>query len=182
MQRLRLISGSACRSIYSDQFVLWNKGQDSFGMDSFGMPLDYDWEELCISIIIIDDKNKEISSRDAMRLAVTSPFYEDYKSKNKYDLKLIIEAIKNKDFNLLGKTTENNCLAMHKVINTTAKPTNYLKYKTKLMIDKILKIRNDKKLQLYFTIDAGPNIKILYLRKDKNPIFEQLEYYDIKII
>lgn len=166
----RLFSGSACRSIYQDTFVIWNKGNDINGMDSYAIPLKHKWKDLSIGIIIIDDKEKKISSREAMKLAHTSSYYKEWPRKVESDLKNIIEAIKQKDFNLLGRIAENNSLFMHKIIQTTKSPFNYLTEKTELIINKIYKFRKEKKIPIYFTIDAGPNIKLIYLKEFEEEI------------
>ncbi len=172
----RLISGSACRSVYDNKFVIWNKGNDPNGMDSYGVPLEYKWDELKIGLILLEQKEKKISSREAMKSAHTSSYYKEWPKKVELDLKNIIEAIKQKDFNLLGQIAENNSLFMHKIIQTTIMPTNFLTNKTISMINKICEIRKKNKIPIYFTIDAGPNIKIIYLKKFREEI---LKYFSI---
>jgi diphosphomevalonate decarboxylase len=62
----RLGSGSACRSLW-DGFVEWHKGERTDGMDSYAEPLNANWPELRLGLLLIDRKEKAISSREAMQ-------------------------------------------------------------------------------------------------------------------
>jgi len=71
----RLGSGSACRSLWHG-FVLWQRGELDNGMDSVAKPLDQQWPELRIGLLLVNQHKKSISSRDAMLQTVnTSPLY-----------------------------------------------------------------------------------------------------------
>jgi diphosphomevalonate decarboxylase len=158
----RLGSGSACRSI-DKGFVEWHK-------DGFVKPLPYIWPELRIGLHIINDKTKPISSREAMQKTVeTSPLYQSWPIKVAKDLIAIKKAIQHKDFTLFGKTAEQNALAMHAAMEHAKPPIIYTQARTKAAIKKIQQIRKSG-LQIYFTQDAGPNLKLLFLAKDTEKV------------
>lgn len=168
----RLGSGSACRSIWPG-FVEWQRGQDPNGFDSYGMPLKYNWPELRVGIITISAQAKLLSSSEAMlRTAQTSPFYTAWIKKAEADCVTIKEAIAKKDFELLGNIAENNALAMHATMMTAQQPIIYSQAETLRNVQKIWELRNagGNRLPVFFTQDAGANLKLLFLKEHENII------------
>ena len=161
----RLGSGSACRSIY-DGFVEWHAGQDRHGMDSFAEPLDATWPDLRVGLVVLSDKPKAVGSRAAMRQTVTtSPLYSAWPQQVAKDLAAVKQAIRERDFLQLGKTAEGNALAMHATMMAARPPVLYWLPASLEAIHKILALRADG-LSVYFTMDAGPNVKLLFLKQD----------------
>ena len=179
----RLGSGSACRSLWQG-FVKWDKGTRPDGMDSYAKKLPYKWKELCVGLLILSSKKKIISSSVAMqRTLKTSQFYPVFLKKSQQDMKHLEEAIIKKDFEAFGKTAESNSKAMHTAI-LTAKPTiNYTKSETEKAIQVVLSNRQKGGCKMYFTQDAGANLKIFFLLKDKKfikqlfPSIEIVKFY-----
>lgn len=174
----RLGSGSASRSIWNG-FVEWHAGTRDDGMDSHGEVLDAIWPELCIGVLMVSEKEKSISSREAMQQTVeTSELYRCWPTKVMHDLSVIKEAILTKDFESLGKTAESNALTMHATMLSAWPPIYYCLPETISAMQKIWQTRADG-LSLYFTQDAGPNLKLLFLKKDRDIIkhhFPNLEW------
>lgn len=162
----RLGSGSACRSIEKG-FIKWERGTRKDGMDSFAHKLNYAWEELQIGLLMISKAPKAISSRDAMKKTVeTSILYTAWEKQVDHDLGLLEQAIAHHDFRLLGETVEANALAMHATMLSAREAICYFQPETIACIQKIWALRKTG-LNLYFTQDAGPNLKLLFLKKDK---------------
>ncbi len=162
----RLGSGSACRSIWSG-FVEWRAGIKSDGMDSHGEFIPEIWPELCIGLLVISQQEKALSSREAMqRTIMTSSLYSAWPAKVTQDLHLLKQSIAAKDFSLLGKTAENNAITMHATMLSAWPPIAYALPETLLAMQKIWQLR-EAGLPLYFTQDAGPNLKLLFLKKDR---------------
>ncbi len=169
-------SGSACRSIYGG-FVEWRKGKKDDGSDSFAFqiaPADY-WPDIRMIICLTSKKEKKVSSREGMAQTVkTSPFYPCWLKTIDKDIKTAKRAIKNRDISLLGKISEENCLKMHALMITTKPPIIYWNEKTINLIHKIRQLR-EKGLKCYFTIDAGPQVKILCEKKDLKEIIKEVK-------
>ncbi len=103
-------SGSACRSIFGG-FVEWEKGHDDLSSYAKPVPSDSFEDELAMVFILINDQKKEVSSRNGMRRTVeTSSFYQGWLDSVEGDLYQLKQAIKTKDFQLLGETMERNGL------------------------------------------------------------------------
>lgn len=167
----RLGSGSACRSIY-DGFVLWDAGTDKNGMDSYARPLDYTWDELRVGIILVDNRQKSITSRDAMQATVeTCPFYKLWPSVVSEAIVHTEHALQHKDFWLLGATAEANALAMHSLMLATTPPIIFSQAATLDYMQQVWRARSEG-LGVFFTQDAGPNLKLLFLSKDEAQVRE----------
>ena len=61
--------------------------------------------------------------------------------------------------------TEENALRMHKTTETANPPFTYFNEKTYEAMDFVKNLRNSGE-KCYFTMDAGPNVKVLCLEED----------------
>ncbi|WP_244422683.1 diphosphomevalonate decarboxylase [Liberibacter crescens] len=158
----RLGSGSACRSFYKG-FCEWIRGEKDDGTDSFAVPLDCHWPNLRIGLLLID-KEKEMSSHDAMNhVRQTSPFYLKWIEETSTDFISIKQAVIDQQLTQFGEKTEHNALKMHATMISSWPPVLYWQEKTMTIIDKTWAARRDG-IEVYFTIDAGPNVKLLFMQ------------------
>lgn len=175
----RLGSGSAARSIWHG-FVEWQSGERSDGMDSHGVLIQQQWPELCVGLHYLNKQEKKLSSRIAMQRTIeTSRLYSAWPNQVQQDLLYIKEAIKTRDFDMLGKTAENNAMAMHATMASAWPPIVYSLEETLSAMQKIWKLREEG-LSVYFTQDAGPNLKLLFLKKDLAEV--QVHFPSLEII
>lgn len=162
----RLGSGSACRSVY-DGFVEWQAGTRADGMDSVATPLDIDWPTLRLGWITLTRAAKPISSRVAMRRTrATSKLYAAWPEQVATDLATIKAALATHDFDALGQAAETNALAMHATMMAAWPPVCYWLPETVETLNSIWHLRAEG-LAVYATMDAGPNVKILYRDVDE---------------
>jgi len=174
----RLGSGSASRSLWNG-FVLWHRGKQADGMDSFAEPIATKWPELRIGLLLFDSQKKPISSRIAMQITRdTSPFYRVWPEQVKRDLAHLLSAIDQRNFKLLAHTAETNTLAMHATMQTASPVIVYSQPATLQAMQKIWQLRGDG-LPLYFTQDAGPNLKLLFLQGDEKIIRQQFPSIEV---
>ena len=162
----RLGSGSAARSLY-DGFAVWHAGQRADGMDSYAEPLDGSWPQLCIGILEISKGRKPVGSTEGMnRTRETSELYQSWPKQAACDYDELRTAIAVQDFSMLGQTAENNALAMHATMMAAWPPLCYWKPQSLTMMQRVWAAR-ETGLELYFTMDAGPNIKLLFQRQEQ---------------
>lgn len=165
----RLGSGSACRSLWPG-FVKWERGKREDGMDSHGVPYAQTWPQLRIGLLVISAHKKSVSSREAMQRTVeTSSLYQAWPRQVEHDLEHIIDALHQKNFHALGTLAEHNALTMHATLLASWPPVFYWQTQTLLAAQKIWQLRQEG-LPLYFTQDAGPNLKLLYLQQDSETV------------
>ena len=166
----RLGSGSAARSIYGG-FVQMNTGPDPSAsplMVEDSWPLD-------IVVLVTEEQPKKMSSTDSMNLTrATSPFYSAWVDTQEADFLKAKDAIKQKDFWKLARISEHNCLKMHSTIMASKPPHVYWNPATLKIIHLIQKIQK-KGLQVFFTIDAGPQVKLICDPSDTKAVIEQFE-------
>ncbi len=168
-------SGSACRSIYGG-FVEWLKGKKEDGSDSYAKQIvnkNY-WPEFRMIVTILTEEKKKIGSRAGMAQTVkTCPYYQGWLKTIEEDLKIVREGILEKNFTKLGSQAEYNCLKMHALMTTTKPVIIYWHPATVEIIRNVINWRKEG-LESYFTIDAGPNVKVLCLEKDEKEINRRL--------
>jgi len=174
----RLGSGSASRSIWPG-FVEWHAGIREDGMDSHGESFSEEWPELCIGLLIVNNQEKSVSSREAMqRTVTTSSLFSAWPGKVNQDMKTIKQAIYERDFATLGKAAESNATAMHATMLSAWPPITYAVPETLLGMQEIWKLRQQG-LPLFFTQDAGPNLKLLFLQQDQNAVISHFPNIEI---
>ncbi len=159
----RLGSGSACRSI-PDGFVEWKEGtrnEDSYAYSLY--PANY-WDIYDV-IAIVGQTSKKVSSTEGHTLSKSSPFYKARISGMNSKVKEIKLALKNKDFTKFGNILEAEAVNMHTVMMTSNPPLFYWTPKTLEIILKVIEWRSQG-LEVYFTIDAGPNVHVICERKN----------------
>lgn len=165
----RLGSGSAARSLWNG-FVEWHAGVQADGMDCYAQPLRYEWPELCIGMLVVSDAPKKVSSREAMQRTVdTSVLYTCWPKKVARDLVIIRQAIHNKNFDLLAGAAESNALSMHATMLSSWPAICYSIPETLAAMQKIWALRKAG-MKIYFTQDAGANLKILFRSQDTEEV------------
>ena len=175
-QLARLGSGSASRSIYGG-FVRWQKG--SSDETSFAKPLELPaWEELRMLVCIVNDQSKPFSSSYAMdKTSDESVYFPAWVKQSALDMEAMIKAIKDQSIVELGNIAQANALRMHASLMAvnmwyfepdTLKVMNYVRDK-------------QKEIPVYFTMDAGPNVKLLTLKKHVEEIKKDLGH-DFELI
>ena len=153
-------SGSACRSIFGG-FVEWEKGHDDLSSYAKPVPSDSFEDDLAMVFVLINDQKKEVSSRNGMRRTVeTSSFYQGWLDSVEGDLYQFKQAIKTIDFQLLGETMERNGLKMHGTTLAAQPPFTYWSPDSLKAMDAVRQLRKQG-IPCYFTMDAGPNVKVL---------------------
>ncbi|MCB9644500.1 MAG: hypothetical protein H6728_15615 [Myxococcales bacterium] len=85
-----------------------------------------------------------------------------------------MDAVAAHDFRALGDVSEENCLAMHDVMHQAQPPVNYFLDGTHAAIETVRKLRAQG-IPCFFTIDAGPNVKVLCDPAYRETISEALQ-------
>ncbi len=167
-------SGSATRSIMGG-FVEWKKGRKEDGSDSFAKQLakEHYWPEFRMIVCVTSEKEKKIKSRAGMAQTVSNcAMYPCWLKSVNDDLKIIRESIKEKNFTKVGQHSQLNCLKMHATMISTSPPIIYWNPTTIKIMQSVLEWNEE--IESYFTMDAGPQVKILCLEKDMEEIKKRL--------
>lgn len=165
-------SGSATRSIYGG-FVEWQKGTSEG--DSYAIEIDDASWDIGMVVVVVNKREKAVSSREGMKTTVaTSPFYKAWVESAGEDLRQIKIAIKNRDFEQMGSIAESNGLKMHATMLGANPPLSYWEPESVVVMQIVRELRSEG-IACYFTMDAGPNVKIICRLSQSNIIKTRLE-------
>ena len=164
-------SGSAARSFYGG-FVELKNVRNQIEVKSLCEASSWPLE---VIIAITETRQKAIGSSLAMEISrKTSPFYNLWLSKQDRDLEIARLAINEHDFKKLGAITEHNCLKMHSVMWASRPPLIFWNSATIACMQMIRKLQQEG-LNVFFTIDAGPQVKAICLKEDSNLVRKKFE-------
>jgi len=153
------VSGSAARSFYGG-FVDLSVGEENIDVRSIANPEDW---PLKVVVAITETGPKVLSSGEAMiRGAKTSPFYTSWIERQPDDLASAREAVKKRDFEQLALISEHNCLKMHSVMWASRPPIIYWNNATLACLETVRRLQKEGE-PVFFTIDAGPQVKAVCL-------------------
>jgi diphosphomevalonate decarboxylase len=163
-------SGSAARSLYGGFVELRNDG------DSIAVQTILDGESWPMRVIaaVTSTAPKPVSSGEAMEASrKTSPFYARWVEEQDSDLSTARDAITARDFGKLASIAEHNCLKMHSVMWASRPPVVYWNAATIACLERVRQLQADG-AAAFFTIDAGPQVKVVCLPGDESQVAEAL--------
>lgn len=167
----RLGSGSACRSVYGG-FTVWGKSAHLPGSDNdFAVKLpDSDvhpvFRNIHDAVLIVDDTEKKVSSTAGHALMDHHDFRQSRIDQAEKNLGLMIRALKTGDEALFVEIVENEALTLHGLMMSSRPGYILIKPGTIKLIEQIRDFRLSNNINICFTLDAGPNIHLLYLEQD----------------
>ena len=151
-------SGSSSRSFFGP-IAAWDKDTGEI----YEVKTDL---KLAMIVLVLNENKKEISSRNGMELcAKTSTYFDEWVKQSEIDFINMKKYLAENDFEKVGTLTEENALRMHKTTETANPPFSYFNEKTYKAMDFVKNLRNNGE-KCYFTMDAGPNVKVLCLEED----------------
>ncbi len=160
-------SGSAARSIFGGVVELHTGIRDD-GADSFAEPIlsSAEWP-LSIVVAITELGEKSVNSTVGMgESSLTSPFYPAWVETGETDLAGMRSAIAARDIARVGELAEYSCLKLHALMMSTRPALLYWNAATVAAIHTVRELRGGPGgggIPVYFTIDAGPQLKALCL-------------------
>ena len=162
----KFASGSSSRSFYGP-LAAWDKDSGEI------YPVETDLK-LAMIMLVLKDQKKPISSRDGMKLCVeTSTTFDEWIRQSEQDYKDMLVYLKENDFKKVGELTEKNALAMHATTKTATPSFSYLTDASYEAMDFVRQLREQGE-SCYFTMDAGPNVKVLCLEENLEHLSELL--------
>lgn len=156
----RLGSGSAARSVLGGYVALGNHGE-GIGSAYANQIADENHWELHDIIIVPSKEEKKVGSTEGHAKASTSPLFAARLKEIPRRMKECTDAIKAKDFEKLRIVSEEDALEMHRVMETQSPSLHYLSEETHRIIREVEKLRTSEKLDVLFTMDAGPTVHLI---------------------
>lgn len=161
----RMGSGSACRSVYGG-FSAWGQtdlipdSSDDYAIDINEL-VHPDLARLKDAILVISSNPKSVSSSTGHSLMNKHPYAQGRYLQVTKNLEKILDALKTGDLNLLGEISENEALSLHFLIMTSA-GGDILITPASLAVMKQIRLMRASGLPVFYTLDAGPNVHLLY--------------------
>jgi diphosphomevalonate decarboxylase len=171
-------SGSAARSIFGG-FALMHGGPDTSDVLAFAEPIE---SPLCdtIAMIVLECARgaKTVGSRDAMqRVTASSIFYPSFLANHPRILASGVNALEAGDLSELGRLMEQSTMQMHATMLGCSDPFWYFNSATIAALDAI-RILRAQGHSCFFTMDAGPHVKVLCMANDAQKLAAHLENVD----
>lgn len=162
----RLASGSACRSVYGGATVWGKTSALQEASDEYAVPVPFDLHPIFQgykdTILIVSASEKSVSSRAGHALMNTHPFAQvRYEQANKH-LAQLLEVLKVGDLENFIKIIESEALTLHGLMMNSDPSFILMHPNTLKIIELIRDYRKQSSIPVSFTLDAGPNVHLLY--------------------
>ncbi|MFZ4713551.1 MAG: diphosphomevalonate/mevalonate 3,5-bisphosphate decarboxylase family protein [Bacteriovoracaceae bacterium] len=170
----RLGSGSAARSTYGG-FTIWGRtrhypqASDEYAIDVNEM-VHSSMKKLGDSILIVSSKEKTLGSSAGHRLMNDNPYANTRFLQADVLMGELLSSMKTGDFEKWGEIVEKEALGLHALMLLSESSPILLKPASLELITLIREFRKESSLPVYFTIDAGPNIHLLYPLEIKSKV------------
>ena len=165
-------SGSASRSLHGG-FVLWDKGWDD--LSSKATQIDTGNWDIQMIIILCNQRKKAISSRTLMEITKKqSLFYSAWVEETNRLIPNMKEAILTHDFSTVGTLAQRNAWQMHATLLGNQNPFTYLDARSFEALEILQQLKSEQ-IEIYETMDAGPNIKVLVQQRNIPPVLKALK-------
>lgn len=171
----RLGSGSACRSI-KGEVVIWGEHLETNGSSNlFGIEfsnIHSNFKNYQDTILLVDKGEKQVSSTVGHDLMNNHPYAQQRFAQAHENLSKIKEILSNGDIENFIKIVESEALTLHAMMMTSMPYFILMKPNTLEIINKIWHFRNETKIPVCFTLDAGANVHVLYPEANKIEVLE----------
>ena len=175
----RLGSGSAARSVFPG-YVVWGKtttvdgssDEQAVGLNDQIHP---GFKKLNDAVLITSSGQKAISSSAGHAMMDDHPYARARYQQAENNLMELTQALKAGDEAQFIKLVENEALSLHALMMSSENGFTLLNEHTWKIIAEIRKFRESTGIFVCFTLDAGPNVHLLYKPVDKNAIVQWIE-------
>ena len=177
-------SGSACRSI-PNGFSEWIAADENGQSYAIQIAPPGHWD-ISIVTVVVTKQAKQISSTSGHSLAVASPFFNARIESLSPRLNTIRSAILERDFETFGRETELEAISFHSIAMTS--PFEFgngwrsgAYYWLPDSLELILAVQQWRQdgLGVFFTLDAGPSVHLLCLKKDLDQIIAAIHRIEV---
>jgi diphosphomevalonate decarboxylase len=172
----RLASGSACRSVYGG-FVAWGRMPQYPGTtDDFAIPVPFEvhpsFKDMKDAILVVSSKEKDISSRAGHSLMDRHPYAPPRYALASSNALSLCEALESGDMDEFVRITESEALNLHALMMSSQPSYLLLEPGTLSIIRAARQFRKETSVPLCFTLDAGPNVHILYPKNNETEVID----------
>ena len=124
---------------------------------------------------MIDEGQKEVSSTVGHQLMEGHPYAKKRFESAEENLNRLTPILKEGNLDEFGTIVEHEALSLHAMMMTSTPYYILMKPNTLQVIEKIWEFRKETSLPLFFTLDAGANVHLLYPQKNEKEIETHIE-------
>jgi diphosphomevalonate decarboxylase len=162
----RLGSGSACRSIFPTAALWGETGEVKGSSDLFALPMGSELHAVFNTfhddILLVNTEEKSVSSRAGHSLMEGHPFADARYADARRKLHFLLGALRSGDLEEFGRIAESEALTLHGLMMSSNPSYVLMKPHTVEMITLLRQYRQETKHPVFFSLDAGPNLHVLY--------------------
>jgi len=158
-------SGSSIRSFYKP-WCLWQ--QDTVGA------IDLQYDELIHQVIVVSQKKKAVTTSNAHKQVTNSLLFEGRPKRAEIRCKELIDALEKANWKKAFEVCWQEFWDMHCLFQTATPPFYYMLPDSVHILNYLYKYWQDMKDGPLITMDAGPNIHLLY-RLEQLPMAKDIE-------
>lgn len=170
----RLGSGSACRSIYPEMAIWGESPQEAGTSDLYATPfiekLHPVFKTFHDDILIVHKGEKSVSSSAGHALMENNIYAANRYQQARQRFQRLLSALRSGDVEVFGHIAENEALTLHALMMTSYPSYILMQPNSLLLIQLVQQFRKDTGHPLYFSLDAGPNLHLLYPDEVKVPV------------
>ncbi|MBP6072994.1 MAG: diphosphomevalonate decarboxylase [Flavobacterium sp.] len=171
----RLGSGSACRSI-TGKVVTWGESNIEKSSDLYGIELPIQlhpiFENYQDTILLVDKGEKQVSSTVGHNLMHNHPYAQNRFNQAHDHLSSLTNILETGNIDAFIEIVESEALTLHAMMMTSMPYFILMKPNTLEILNAIWKFRNENKIPVCFTLDAGANVHLLYPENVKETVLE----------
>lgn len=174
----RLGSGSACRSIKGEAVVWGTHAEINGSSDLFGVEfseIHQNFKNYQDTILLVDKGEKQVSSTVGHDLMHNHPYAVRRFAQAHENLSQIKAILSSGNVEEFIKIVESEALTLHAMMMTSMPYFILMKPNTLEIINKIWKFRNETKIPVCFTLDAGANVHVLYPENVKENVLQFIQ-------
>lgn len=146
-------SGSSCRSFFSP-WALWNEE----GVKAIDIP----YKQLIHQVIVISHAEKAVSSSEAHKRIRTSKIYPTRPDRAEQNLKTLLHAFEAHDWKTAYQVCWREFQDLHSLFESASPPFSYMTEQGDVILTSLQDLWQREGDGPIVTMDAGPNIHILY--------------------
>lgn len=170
----RLGSGSASRSVFG-QYAIWGDMEGyTESSNYFAIPFKGNvhpiFRDLQDTILMIDSSPKKVSSTAGHGLMIDHPYADARFQQARLNMADLMDVLEDGDFDKFTRIVENEALSLHGLMMSSNPSYTLLKPNTLIAIERIKNFREKTQTPICFTLDAGPNIHLLYPKAEENVV------------
>lgn len=170
----RLGSGSASRSVYGG-WATWGAVHDLANSSNryaspLVFPIDKKFQRMGDAVLLVSSSTKSVSSSLGHNLMNVHPFANSRFEQAKNNLDALLVSMQVGDFESFASIVECEALTLHSLLMTSSPDGLLLKPASLAVIEAVRLFRNETGTEVCFTIDAGPNIHLLYPPTERDKV------------